>query len=90
MSTRKEFCYIFQKTTPFSKFLTNRHEWNMKNGRSISDEDEIYDINCMKRNYINAVRTCHYPDRMSWYYRCDEAGNSVGGMKSYIDLLERL
>ena len=28
----------------------------------------------MKRNNINAVRTCHYPDRTTWYYRCDEAG----------------
>lgn len=52
----------------------NRHEWNAESGRCISEADEIYDIECMKRNNINAVRTCHYPDRMSWYYRCDEAG----------------
>ena len=52
----------------------NRHEWNPESGRCISEEDEIYDIACMKRNNINAVRTCHYPDRTSWYYRCDEAG----------------
>lgn len=52
----------------------NRHEWNAKTGRCISEADEIFDIACMKRNHINAVRTCHYPDRMSWYYRCDEAG----------------
>lgn len=52
----------------------NRHEWNAKTGRMISEADEICDINCLKRNHINAVRTCHYPDRMSWYYRCDEAG----------------
>lgn len=52
----------------------NRHEWNAESGRCISEEDEIYDIDCMKRNNINAVRTCHYPDRTSWYFRCDEAG----------------
>lgn len=52
----------------------NRHEWNAKSGRCISENDEIYDIECMKRNNINAVRTCHYPDRITWYYRCDEAG----------------
>lgn len=52
----------------------NRHEWNGKSGRCISENDEIYDIECMKRNNINAVRTCHYPDRTTWYYRCDEAG----------------
>ncbi len=52
----------------------NRHEWNAKSGRCVSENDEIYDIECMKRNNINAVRTCHYPDRITWYYRCDEAG----------------
>ena len=34
----------------------------------------VTDINCMKRNNINAVRTCHYPDQIPWYYLCDEAG----------------
>ena len=52
----------------------NRHEWSMRGGRVISDADEIWDIECFKRNHINAVRTCHYPDRLSWYRRCDEAG----------------
>ena len=52
----------------------NRHEWNCRSGRVITDADEIWDINCMLRNEINAVRTCHYPDRLSFYRRCDEAG----------------
>ena len=52
----------------------NRHEWNCRSGRVITDEDEIWDIDCMLRNNINAVRTCHYPDRLSFYRRCDEAG----------------
>ncbi len=52
----------------------NRHEWNCKTGRCITDEDEMWDIECMRRNNINAVRTCHYPDRLSFYTRCDEAG----------------
>ena len=52
----------------------NRHEWNMRGGRVITDADEVWDIECFKRNHINAVRTCHYPDRLSWYRRCDEAG----------------
>ena len=29
---------------------------------------------CMKRNHINAVRTCHYPNQIPWYYLCDENG----------------
>ena len=52
----------------------NRHEWNCRSGRVISDEDEAFDIACMKRNFINAVRTCHYPDRLSFYRLCDENG----------------
>ena len=28
----------------------------------------------MIRNNINAVRTCHYPDQIPWYYLCDKAG----------------
>lgn len=52
----------------------NRHEWNAAEGRSITEEDELFDIACMKKNNINAVRTCHYPDRISWYYRCDKVG----------------
>ena len=52
----------------------NRHEWNCRSGRVITDEDEIWDVECMLRNNINAVRTCHYPDRLSFYRRCDEAG----------------
>ena len=52
----------------------NRHEWNPKTGRCINIDDMISDINCMKRNNINAVRTCHYPDQIPWYYMCDDAG----------------
>ena len=52
----------------------NRHEWNCRSGRCITEEDERWDIECMKRNHINAVRTCHYPDRLSFYRLCDENG----------------
>lgn len=52
----------------------NRHEWNPKTGRCIGIDDMITDINCMKKNNINSVRTCHYPDQIPWYYMCDEAG----------------
>lgn len=52
----------------------NRHEWNARTGRCINTDDMVSDIDCMKRNHINAVRTCHYPDRIPWYYMCDEAG----------------
>ena len=37
----------------------NRHEWSAKTGRSISMDEMTADIDCMIRNNINAVRTCH-------------------------------
>lgn len=52
----------------------NRHEWNAKTGRCIGMEEMIADMECIQRNNINAVRTCHYPDQIPWYYMCDEAG----------------
>ena len=52
----------------------NRHEWNPKTGRCIGMEEMNADKDCLLRNNINAVRTCHYPDQIPWYYLCDEAG----------------
>ena len=52
----------------------NRHEWNAKTGRVIGMSEMISDMKCVKRNNINAVRTCHYPDQIPWYYMCDEEG----------------
>ena len=52
----------------------NRHEWNCRRGRSVTLEDMKSDILAMKRANINAVRTCHYPNRTEWYDLCDEYG----------------
>lgn len=52
----------------------NRHEWSAKGGRCITKADMEWDIDCIKRNHINAVRTCHYPDQKLWYELCDKAG----------------
>lgn len=52
----------------------NRHEWNANNGRVVTEEDMLRDIRFMKRNNINAVRTCHYPNNSLWYKLCDEYG----------------
>ena len=52
----------------------NRHEWSAKTGRVIGMSEMISDMKCVKRNNINAVRTCHYPDQIPWYYMCDEEG----------------
>lgn len=52
----------------------NRHEWDAKTGRTVSMADMESDIETFKKNNINAVRTCHYPDQIPWYYLCDENG----------------
>ena len=52
----------------------NRHEWNPNSGRCISLKDMKSDMKCMLKNNINAVRTCHYPDQIPWYYMCDKNG----------------
>ena len=52
----------------------NRHEWDYKTGRSITEKQMIDDIKLMKKFNINAVRTSHYPNQMRWYELCNEYG----------------
>lgn len=52
----------------------NRHEFCAKTGRVVSFEDTLYDIQLMKANNINALRTSHYPNFEYVYDLCDEYG----------------
>ena len=52
----------------------NRHEFSSKTGRVVSEEELVQDIITMKRNNINAIRTCHYPDDSRIYSLCDQYG----------------
>lgn len=52
----------------------NRHEWNAAAGRAIGPEDMYAAMEVFRRNHINAVRTCHYPDQSLWYDLCDQNG----------------
>ena len=52
----------------------NRHEFSSVSGRHVSREELVKDIVTMKRNNINAIRTCHYPDGSDIYDLCDEYG----------------
>ena len=52
----------------------NRHEWNPETGRAIGLADMEAAMETFKRNNINAVRTCHYPNQTSWYHLCDQNG----------------
>ena len=52
----------------------NRHEWNAEKGRAIDESDMHAAMAVFKRNNINAVRTCHYPNQSRWYDLCDKNG----------------
>ncbi len=52
----------------------NRHEWDPDLGQVMTRKRMLEDIRLMKRNNINAVRTCHYPNVPEWYALCDEYG----------------
>ena len=52
----------------------NRHEFDCRSGRVVPEEVTRRDILTMKRNNINAVRTCHYPNSTHLYRLCDEYG----------------
>lgn len=52
----------------------NRHEFSSVSGRHVSEAELRKDLEIMKRNNINAVRTCHYPDDSLIYRLCDEYG----------------
>ena len=52
----------------------NRHEMDPDGGYIVSVDRMIQDIQVMKENNINAVRTCHYPDDPRWYDLCDRYG----------------
>ena len=40
----------------------------------IIEESMLKDIQLMKQNNINTVRTCHYPNDPRWYELCDQYG----------------
>ncbi|NDO48845.1 DUF4981 domain-containing protein [Lachnospiraceae bacterium MD335] len=52
----------------------NRHEFSSVSGRHVSYAELEKDIVTMKRNNINAIRTCHYSDDVDVYDLCDRYG----------------
>jgi beta-galactosidase len=52
----------------------NRHEHHADTGHTIDRESMIRDIQLLKENNFNAVRTSHYPNMPMWYDLCDEYG----------------
>ncbi|MGR4865629.1 glycoside hydrolase family 2 TIM barrel-domain containing protein [Caulobacter sp. LARHSG274] len=52
----------------------NRHEHDPETFHVISEASMRRDIELMKRNNVNAVRTSHYPNDERWYALADEYG----------------
>ncbi|USN99305.1 MAG: DUF4981 domain-containing protein [Phycisphaeraceae bacterium] len=52
----------------------NRHEHDPMRGHAVTLEGMKQDIELMKQNNFNAVRTCHYPNHPVWYQLCNENG----------------
>ena len=52
----------------------NRHEHDPDLGQVMTRDRLIQDIQLMKQNNINAVRTSHYPNVPEWYELADEYG----------------
>ena len=52
----------------------NRHEFEMRVGRAISDETIKEDLLLLKANNFNAIRTSHYPNKEYFYELCDKLG----------------
>lgn len=52
----------------------NRHEHDPETFHVLSEASMRRDIELMKRNNINAVRTSHYPNDERWYALADEYG----------------
>lgn len=79
----REFAIINNGTTKAQMVLNgepvyfkgvNRNETNPKTGRYLTEEDMRKDIELMKQNNINSVRTSHYPNDPKFYELCNEYG----------------
>ena len=52
----------------------NLHEHHPINGHVVDKATMMKDIEMMKKNNINAVRTSHYPQSELWYRLCNKYG----------------
>ncbi len=59
---------------PIEVHGVNLHEHHPIHGHTVDRETMMKDIRMMKRNNVNAIRTCHYPQSPMMYDLCDEYG----------------
>ena len=52
----------------------NRHDHDQHDGKVVTREDMVEDIETMKRFNVNAARSAHYPNHPEWYRLADRYG----------------
>ena len=52
----------------------NRHEYDPKNGRTVTREQTRNELRMIKQAGLNAIRCSHYPNNPFFYDLCDELG----------------
>lgn len=59
---------------PVKMLGVNRHEFDMHLGRTQTDHDIKFDLENLKKNNVNAIRTCHYPNDKRFYELVNQMG----------------
>lgn len=70
----RPYMALFFNGKPLKLKGVNMHEHNPATGHYVPAELQEKDILLMKRNNINAVRLCHYPQGRHFYELCDRYG----------------
>lgn len=70
----KPYVCLFINGQPLKLKGVNIHEHNPATGHYVTEELMRRDFETMKRNNLNSVRLCHYPQSRRFYELCDEYG----------------
>lgn len=65
---------IYYNGMPLMIKGVNRHDFDCDNGWAVPREIYTRDLDIMKRNNINSIRTSHYPDDPYFYDMCNKYG----------------
>lgn len=65
---------IYYNGMPLMIKGVNRHDFDCDNGWAVPREIYTQDLDIMKRNNINSIRTSHYPDDPYFYDMCNKYG----------------
>ena len=70
----KPYVVLLINGQPLKLKGVNIHEHNEETGHYVTEELMRKDFELMKRNNLNTVRLCHYPQDRRFYELCDEFG----------------